>query len=77
MTMGGKQVVDKMTRGLERGWWTMQWRVVEVAVLQPIRRCNGETTRRHNHAADTTGRHRDNAADWTPQQCGQRDDATM
>jgi hypothetical protein len=35
-TMQGKWVADQTTRGLERGRWTAQGCVVEVAVLQPI-----------------------------------------
>jgi hypothetical protein len=54
--MQSKWGADKTTRGLEMGRWTMRGRVVEVAALQPVGRCNGETTRRCDDAADATGR---------------------
>jgi hypothetical protein len=67
--MQGKWKADNTTRGLERGQWTMQGRVVEVAVLQPVNQCDGETMSQHNYAADVTGRQHNNADNRTPRCC--------
>jgi hypothetical protein len=65
--MQGKQAANKTTRGLERGRWTTQGRVVEVAVLQLVGQCNEEMMRQCDNAAKATGRQCNNVANRMPQ----------